>query len=23
IYGYFDFFRYIASDQVGPIGELE
>ena len=22
IYGYFDFFRYIASSQIGPIGRL-
>lgn len=23
IYGYVDLFRYIASDQIGPIGKLE
>ncbi len=23
VYGYFDLFRYIASDQIGPIGVLE
>lgn len=22
IYGYFDLFRYIASDQIGPIGKM-
>jgi len=22
VYGYFDFFRYIASDQIGPLGKV-
>ncbi len=22
VYGYFDFFRYIASDQIGPLGKI-